>query len=267
MSSPKFFIKASVATPSSIFTADQIIQITNYINAYRELNQAPVLSWESDISTYSQNWSNYLLLNNLFDHSGTPIYGENMTWFQGYNLDMISIIQLAIDSWYNEISSYDFSNPGFSEETGHFTNLVWVNSSSFGIGYSYDNVSDTAIVTFNNSPPGNIITEFEANVLPALRTLPIPIPIINPIPTPIIIPVVITPPLPSNTASDTTTSISSSPVDIPIVLPSVVPVTNLDKISNITNLYIILRDLALGKDISIIQSEIQEIIKDMTNNL
>ena len=37
--------------------------------------------------------------------------------------------------WYSEISSYNFSNPGFSKSTGHFTQVVWKDSIQIGCGW------------------------------------------------------------------------------------------------------------------------------------
>jgi hypothetical protein len=80
--------------------------------------------------------------------------------------------------WYQEIEYYDFNKPGFKSSTGHFTCLVWKDSKKFGMGIS---ISDkTVVVSFNTSPPGNIIGEFETNVLPKDTTIPTPTP--TPIP-------------------------------------------------------------------------------------
>lgn len=34
----------------------------------------------------------------------------------------------------DEASMYDYDNPNFSEETGHFTQLVWKNTTTVGCG-------------------------------------------------------------------------------------------------------------------------------------
>lgn len=38
----------------------------------------------------------------------------------------------AVDAWYNEVTIYDFSRPGWSSGTGHFTQLVWADSLRMG---------------------------------------------------------------------------------------------------------------------------------------
>ncbi len=44
-------------------------------------------------------------------------------------------ITAAIEAWGDERSKYDFDRPtGFSESTGHFTQLVWKNTKSVGCG-------------------------------------------------------------------------------------------------------------------------------------
>lgn len=38
----------------------------------------------------------------------------------------------TIDAWYGEGANYDFAQPGFSLQTGHFTQVVWSASTSLG---------------------------------------------------------------------------------------------------------------------------------------
>lgn len=45
-------------------------------------------------------------------------YGENLAQGQ-------STWETAITAWYDEEALYDFGNPGYSESTGHFTQLIW----------------------------------------------------------------------------------------------------------------------------------------------
>lgn len=167
--------------PNQIFlTEGHKQEITSYINQYRKAHQVPDLIWDDNISLYSQEWSNYLLSNNVFQHSGSSLYGENLAYFKGYGEDPMTLIKLSIDMWYQEIKDYDFTNPGFRSTTGHFTCLVWKSSKKLGMGISISN--NTAVISFNTSPPGNILGEFEQNVFPKVDNIPIPLP--TPVPEP-----------------------------------------------------------------------------------
>ena len=173
-------LQAASSTQMSI-TNDQKVEITNYINMYRRAHQAPDLVWDNSMAEFSQNWSNYLSMNSLFQHSGSQLYGENLAYFHGYGCDIVTLLKSSVDLWYQEIASYDFTKPGFNEATGHFTCLVWKNSTKFGMGFSCSD-DNTAVVSFNTSPPGNVIGEFDKNVLPKIDTVPIPSP--TPLPPP-----------------------------------------------------------------------------------
>jgi len=169
-----------------ILTKDQINEVTNYINKYRNLNQAPPLVWDSAIQPYSQDWSFNLLSNNLFEHSGSTDYGENLAYFRGYGTDVMVLLKLAVDSWYSEISSYDFTKPGFSSATGHFTCLVWAASTNYAIAISINTTTSAVDIVFNTSPPGNVQGEYKINVLPVFSPVPTPPPPVPvPEPTPI----------------------------------------------------------------------------------
>jgi len=167
-----------------VLTPTQISDIVTYVNTIRAFHQAPPLSWSPIIYAVSQQWSYYLTVNNLFQHSNNTSYGENLALLQGYGVDPVTLIKKSIDLWYAEVSAYDFSKPGFSPATGHFTSLVWVNSTQFGIGISINDSTNAVDIVMNTSPPGNYLGQFQQNVLPRINN-PISNPINNPNPNPI----------------------------------------------------------------------------------
>ena len=176
-------------------TDSQKIEITDYINKYRALHQAPPLTFDNTIAQASQEWSVNLLTNNVFQHSGNKLYGENLAYFTGYGNDLMVLLKKSVDAWYNEVKMYDFNNPGFSASTGHFTCLVWKSSTSYGIGISVD-AKSRAYIVMNTSPPGNYVGQFKVNVLPALMPEPAPVPAPEPAPAPAPAPVPV--PVPDN---------------------------------------------------------------------
>jgi uncharacterized protein YkwD len=154
-------------------TDQTMIEITKYINMYREKNNAPSMMYDPTIAKVSQNYANELLKKNqnssavVLEHSQNPNYGENLAFFQGYGDNKLQLMKDAVDAWYDEIKYYNFNNPGFSSKTGHFTALVWKSSNKFGIGIAIDKTKNNmAFIVMNTSPPGNVIGEFPQNVLP-----------------------------------------------------------------------------------------------------
>jgi hypothetical protein len=153
-----------------------ILEITDYVNKYRARHQAPHLSWDNTLVSFAQQWSYYMTVYNIFKHSGNSLYGENISFFEGYGTDPMTLLKLAIDGWYNEVSLYNFDNPGYSSATGHFTCLVWLSSTRFGMGISINQSTGQAYISFNTFPPGNIIGQFQQNVLPSTSYYPEPVP-------------------------------------------------------------------------------------------
>ena len=81
----------SITQPS--LTPDQENEIALYINNYRAKHQAPPMVWDNTIYSFSQSWSLVLSSNNLFQHSGNQLYGENLEYFQGYCSDAMVLIK------------------------------------------------------------------------------------------------------------------------------------------------------------------------------
>ena len=95
--------------------------------------------------------------------------GENLYyfWTSDTEASQDDICQKAVESWYNEVKMYDYNNPGFSGDTGHFTQLVWKGTTQLGCASSQASESGNWYVVCNYNPAGNMLGDFENNVLPS----------------------------------------------------------------------------------------------------
>ncbi|XP_069022356.1 Golgi-associated plant pathogenesis-related protein 1 [Embiotoca jacksoni] len=132
-------------------------------NAYRAKHGAPPLSLSRDLSADAQVWANHLLAKNNLEHSGTND-GENI-FFMSSSSNKKPTGGKVVDSWYSEIKDYNWSKPGFSGDTGHFTQVVWKGSTELGVGMATR--GGKTFVVGRYRPAGNIPNEgyFEKNVL------------------------------------------------------------------------------------------------------
>jgi len=65
------------------------------------------------------------------------------------------------------VSKYNWTCPGFTEATGHFTQLVWVATSQMGTGCACSSNNQTCYVVANYYTPGNYANQYVTNVKPA----------------------------------------------------------------------------------------------------
>ena len=126
-----------------------------WVNAHNKFRRrhidTPDVKWSSTVAASAQQWADTC----IWKHSGGP-YGENMA--QGG----FSSAEEVVEYWYEEIADYDFNNPGFSMSTGHFTQVVWKNTTEIGCGYC----SKCGHYVCQYNPPGNYSGQFPANVKP-----------------------------------------------------------------------------------------------------
>ncbi|XP_039630178.1 uncharacterized protein LOC120542095 isoform X1 [Polypterus senegalus] len=134
-------------------------------NNYRKLHGAPPLQLTRELCQSAQEWADHMLSIKSLQHSDTD-NGENL-YYAWSSTPKEILGKEAVDSWYSEIKDYDFSNPGFMGNTGHFTQVVWKDSKEVGVGKATD--GKTIYVVGQYKPAGNISNDgfFQKNVLPA----------------------------------------------------------------------------------------------------
>ncbi|GLA94917.1 hypothetical protein AtubIFM57143_001912 [Aspergillus tubingensis] len=98
------------------YTSPALFQssILDVSNTYRKAHNASNLIWNTTLTQYALNWAQEC----KWQHSNGP-YGENLAF--GY-----PNVSSAVAAWGDEVQKCNFQEPtGFTEETGHFTQLVW----------------------------------------------------------------------------------------------------------------------------------------------
>lgn len=131
----------------------------NVLNKHNELRAphcAPAMTWDEEVAKTAQAWADRC----VFDHDTASGFGENLAGGSEQPTEM----------WYEEIKDYNFAAPGFSQATGHFTQVVWRNSTKLGCGRAMCGFGVYYVCRY--SPGGNVTGGYEQNVLPAGATCP-----------------------------------------------------------------------------------------------
>ncbi len=150
----------SFSTPIMAATTTEIEQWLQAHNNYRTLHGVSAVTWSETIAANAQIYAD--TCPSVHSNSG---YGENQAW-ASYNMGIGSIVQM----WYDEEPNYDYNDPGFSSDTGHFTQVVWKATTEIGCAFATGCDSDWPYMAnawvCQYNPPGNYISQFAENVFP-----------------------------------------------------------------------------------------------------
>ncbi|XP_063988420.1 uncharacterized protein LOC135168316 [Diachasmimorpha longicaudata] len=122
------------------------------------------LQWDDEIAEIAQRWANQCHFahdscrNTADDYVGQNI--ASVAWSDKFHYDNVADM---VNSWYNEVDQVDrniVSSYQFSENTGHYTQLVWAGTTRLGCGVTRYKKPEEWYSTYlvcNYGPGGNII--------------------------------------------------------------------------------------------------------------
>lgn len=144
------------STGSKISVEDAKDALAFHNKARMDVGVEP-LSWSIELSIFAQEWADYLASQNCTmihrpNNKNPKSYGENI--FRGSDRSYTGLF--ASQSWYSEIKM--FQNVPINETNlnliGHYTQMVWHNTTKVGIGIAYC-ANGSIIIVANYDPPGN----------------------------------------------------------------------------------------------------------------
>lgn len=126
-------------------------------NRYRDEVNVPPLVWSDTLASHAQEWADHLASTggSTLQHSQTSNEGENL-WRGTSNY--FSYTEM-VNSWGDEKQYFkagtfpDVSSTGTWSDVGHYTQIIWRNTTEVGCGLAKAEGNDILVCRY--SPPGN----------------------------------------------------------------------------------------------------------------
>jgi pathogenesis-related protein 1 len=146
--------RAGISTnPYDLSSQAGITQMLEAHNQLRARVRIPSLRWSPQLATYAQQWAEKLLAEDRFEHRPNSPYGENLAFASGQQLSPDRVVGM----WGSEASNYNYATnrcaPG--KVCGHYTQIVWKNTTEVGCGMARGNGREIWVCNYN--PPGNVV--------------------------------------------------------------------------------------------------------------
>ncbi len=109
------------------------------------------LRWSAPLARHAQQWADHLAQKGCaLEHRRTDAYGENIFWSSAP-----SSATEVVAEWAAEASNYDHRKNSCKGTCGHYTQVVWAESRSFGCGSA--RCGEAELWVCNYDPPGNVV--------------------------------------------------------------------------------------------------------------
>ncbi len=138
---------APVATttdqPPSVAKSNGLLDPTAILsshNQWRSKTGVPALKWSNDLTVSAKKWADQLAQSGCKMKHSTGAHGENIYWAgAAQRTDGTSSMQNiteqnVVDAWGNEVQDYEYASNSCHGVCGHYTQVVWKNTSEVGCG-------------------------------------------------------------------------------------------------------------------------------------
>ncbi|XP_029164845.1 uncharacterized protein LOC114936041 isoform X1 [Nylanderia fulva] len=140
-------------------------------NFYRSRHGAPPLRLSKQLCKTSQDWANILAARGRLEHRANIDYGENLYCIWSSNPKTIVGGEEPVNEWYAEETQHQYGKEPTTLKTGHFTQVIWRDSTELGVGMARNRNGEVYVVC-NYNPAGNFLGSFTENVLSPVETSP-----------------------------------------------------------------------------------------------
>lgn len=134
-------------------------------NEYRKLHHAEPLKWSEDLASaaeklaYQAAKKGTTTRSELVEKKG---YGENVVKISNVVLENAG--EEATRHWYNEREHFTFSDPSINDKTKAFTQVIWKDTKTIGMGAAKDDDTGELYVVALYYPKGNDEGKLRENV-------------------------------------------------------------------------------------------------------
>ncbi|XP_031838791.1 uncharacterized protein LOC116429696 isoform X4 [Nomia melanderi] len=134
-------------------------------NYFRSRHGVPPLRLSKQLCKTSQDWANILATRGRLEHRANIDYGENLYCMWSSNPKTVVSGDEPVNEWYAEEAQHQYGKEPTTLKTGHFTQVVWKDSTELGVGMARNRNGEVYVVC-NYNPAGNFLGSFTENVLP-----------------------------------------------------------------------------------------------------
>ncbi|XP_018309478.1 uncharacterized protein [Mycetomoellerius zeteki] len=140
-------------------------------NFYRSRHGVPPLRLSKQLCKTSQDWANILAAKGRLEHRANIDYGENLYCMWSSNPKTVIGGEEPVNEWYAEEAQHQYGKEPTTLKTGHFTQVIWRDSTELGVGMARNRNGEVYVVC-NYNPAGNFLGSFTENVLPPVDASP-----------------------------------------------------------------------------------------------
>lgn len=122
-----------------------------------------------NLRSISQDWAETLAREDRFAYRPNTNYGENIYCLWSSDRNAKANPKNVCRSWYDEIKEFNFGVEAKGMfKAGHFSQMVWKSSLELGVGVAKTKKGKVLVVC-NYDPRGNVVGQFNSNVLRLVR--------------------------------------------------------------------------------------------------
>jgi len=140
------------------FTEEQKLSLLAAHNKYRAEVYEPGLIWSDSLAERAQTWARHLA-NDVYtlSHSHVPGIGENLAMWTARRASLTQLVELWGDEkrYFIDAAFPDVSSTGDWESVGHYTQMVWRDTTEVGCGLATGAGYDYLVCEY--APQGNFM--------------------------------------------------------------------------------------------------------------